>query len=130
MDYAISCLHSLAPVVASWWWHPRCPDCICSLQNACAVSDRVLDLLGRQLDRCGPERLAAAPPRSPGGLWTILVVAFWAFALGAAAGAAGAWWLLVGRTARRVIAPVASVKVGGAPAVADGPVVSTPGTRK
>eukprot|EP00959_Pyramimonas_sp_CCMP1952_P052344 1094276-Pyramimonas_sp.AAC.1 len=63
MDLALRSLQATAP------WPPllsvaRCPDRHCIAD--CRVSSDIVELLGRQLDRCGPEQLTcAAYPSCP-----------------------------------------------------------------
>ena len=61
MDWALRGLQAVAPW-APFLCAPRCPDCHCIAD--CAVSSDIVDLLGRQLERCGPEQLTC--PACPG----------------------------------------------------------------
>ena len=98
--------------------------CVCEVSGACPLERSVLDLLSRQLDRCGPEHLC--PPcrceASVGPLAAALVVGI---CLGAAL--VGAAWLVACRPAlggavgRSVAAPAV-------PAV-EWPTVVTPSRR-
>ena len=57
------------------------------------VDERVLELLARQLDRCGPEELRGIPcppcPASASGLGAAIAETGWVFALGVLVGAVG-----------------------------------------
>ncbi|CAK0792870.1 unnamed protein product, partial [Prorocentrum cordatum] len=84
MDWALGLVHAAAPL-APYLLPPQCPACNCVAD--CSVPSEIVGLLGRQLDRCGPEQLTC-PGRRTG-----------VFAAGAAFGVltaalAGAVWRL------------------------------------
>ena len=69
---------------------PRC-ECIIRYESQ-GVDESILSLLGSQLERCGPERLArSCPPCQAGWSWIAILLAF---AVGIALGVFGALWSL------------------------------------
>ncbi|CAK0812001.1 unnamed protein product, partial [Prorocentrum cordatum] len=97
MDWAFRGLQAVAPL-APYLLPPRCPDCSCVAD--CSVPTEIVGLLGRQLDRCGPEQLTCPVcPGCPEVRCPAPGPALGAFAAGAAIGAlttalVGAVWRL------------------------------------
>lgn len=122
-----SALSGLALGIGSWLTSSdtRCR-CECHIGGVSSPDDRIIGLLQRQLDRCGPANLTAAPqvplsgPAAPP--WVLLGVVF---VLGVVFGA-----LLVGvltlRSARR--APTVPERAATAPAFTSPRVAATPST--
>ena len=85
MDWAFRGLQAVAPL-APYLLPPRCPDCSCVAD--CSVPSEIVGLLGKQLDRCGPEQLTCPVcPSCPELRCPVEGPAFGAFAAGAAVGA-------------------------------------------
>ena len=82
MDWALRGLQAVAPFTP-YLLPPRCPDCHCLAD--CTVPSDIVGLLGRQLDRCGPEQLTC--PSCPVQRCPEPAPALGAFAAGAAVGA-------------------------------------------
>ena len=61
MDWVLRGIRAAAPLTP-YLLTPRCPDCSCVAD--CSVDAELVGLLGRQLERCGPEQLTC--PVCPG----------------------------------------------------------------
>ena len=66
MEPATFAAHALSSIVGSWWNAGR-GLCVCEVRfvEAASPPKEVLEPLGQQLSRCGPEKLGAAPPQAP-----------------------------------------------------------------